>query len=260
MIDLEWIIKTENELTDRAKFDLGDNYFLTLDLLKLLQSIKSFSPQNEVSYYFDAQIVKDMHLVVLNTIRRHNIEANIILRHALESISLFIYSMEYKNETVYQIARENNQIVSFNNNLLKKANKFFEQKYPEFSKIIEGYKEVINLYFSHANIFSSQFNTADIEGRIKLLVFDNYYDNLIRETLGVVNEIICIILQLYQILVKEYKSFILEKDFDRTLEDYLKRQDKLKKDMYEKMDNEERVNFPHVNKIVDKLNKKYKNK
>lgn len=88
MIDINWIIKQENDFTDRARFDLGDNYHLTLDLIALLQSIKSFV-NNEVAHYFHIQIVKDLYLVILNTIRRHTLVAHVVLRHALESFVLF---------------------------------------------------------------------------------------------------------------------------------------------------------------------------
>lgn len=89
--------------------------------------------------------------------------------------------MEHKQESEYEIERDNNQIIAFDENLLKKANRFFEVKYSDESKIVEGYKEAINLFYSHANIFSAEYNMVIIEGRVKLLIFDSYFDDYIRE-------------------------------------------------------------------------------
>ncbi|GEM_PF-2200490 len=256
-VDLSWIIEKENELTSNAKQNLGDNYFLVVDLLEMLQGIKSFSRDNEVAHYFEAQIMKGFYLAVLNTIRRHAIEANLIVRHTLESIVLFVYSMEHKSESDYKIQRDSDQIVEFDDALLEKANRFFEASLPYNSKWVEGYKHVLNAYYSHANVFTAQFNITEVEGRIKLLMFDNYWDNYIWQALGIFNELICLTLDLYKVLQRKYESFFFHDWFESKFEECSMRQAKLKQDLVSKLKEENRVNFPIVEEIIEKLNEKY---
>jgi hypothetical protein len=129
MIDLEWVIKQENILTDRAS-ELGVNYHLSVDLLKLLQCIKSFSVGNEMSHVFDSQILKGFHLVILNTLRRHSTEANLILRFTLESLVMFVYSMEHTKEVDFGIIRNGFQIIDYDVKIKNKAYKHISCKYP----------------------------------------------------------------------------------------------------------------------------------
>ncbi len=259
MIDLNWIIEQENKLTDKAKFELGDNYYLSLDLLKLLQSINSFSVNHEVCYYFETQIFKDFHLIILNCIRRHTLVTHLLLRHALENFVLFAYSLVHPKEKEYKIIREENDIVDFDSNLLAdKAYVFFKSEYPEKSKIVEGYKQIINAYYSHGNIFSTRYNVSIIDGRIKTQVFDNYIHDYTRDILGMINEIICLILKSYGEWETKYKAFVLNADFQTKLQDCLLRQDKLKDDLIVRISEKKIVNYPLVSKILDKLNEKYK--
>ena len=255
---LDGIIKAENGLTDRAKLDLGDNYMLSRDLLESMPFILSFSNDNDVSHIFDSQIIKDFYLAVLNIVRRHSLITNLILRHAIESIVLFAYSMEHKKEDEYVIKRNETDILDFKEKLLtEKAYKHMELKYPEYSKNLEGYKDTINVHYSHANIFSAQYNSAIIDGNLKLLIFDDYFDEHIRDTLCIINDIICITLRLYKILVYEYKSFVLIPDFDKKFEEYLIRHSKNLEDNIEK--NKEK-NLPKnelIDKIFMRLEKKY---
>lgn len=257
MIDLDWIISTENELTDKAKLKLGDNYMLSIDLLNLLcSSIESFSKNNEVAHCFETQIVKDFHLIVLNIIRRHTTIANILIRHAIESIVLFTYSMVEHTEEKFNVIRDPIGIVSFNNKILNKANSYFKKTFREESKNLEEYKESINHYYSHSNIFSAQFNTAIIEERVKLLIFDNYFDDYIRNSLLICNDIMCITLGLYLKLHDKYRNFILYKSFNEDYDKYLKRHIK---NIRDNLKNEDSLNqdLPDTEKIIQKINKKY---
>lgn len=257
MIDLNWIIKQENDLTDCAKRDLGDNYMLCIDLLELLQSIESFSVKNKFSPFFEAQTVKGIFLAVLSTIRRHTVEAHIILRHSLESLVLFVYSMEYTDEKDYKIYKDDDEIIDFDINLLQKANKHIENKYPDISREIEGYKNIINSYYSHPNVSSSQYNMAKIDGNLKLLIFDNYFKPYIRESLLSINYTIILILKTFQRLESDYKSFVLKSNFSLLLEDYSNRYYKHFTDI--KLMNEGKLyTSPIIEEIIDKLNKKYK--
>lgn len=257
MIDLNWIIEEENNLTYRAKLDLGDNYQLTLDLLKQLQGIKSFSIHNEVAHFFETQIIKDFHLAALNLIRRHSIEANFGIRHALESLSLFVYFMEHKSEKEYVFERDENHIIDFDHKLLGKAFSHIEKRYPLFSKEIEMYRSSINALYSHSNIFSSQYNTAIIDGRIKFLLFDSYYDKFIWEYLCILNEIICLTLEVYKKLFEDYHPFEFEDWFGKELEECFMRQDKLKSDMISELSRENRKGFPVLEEVINKINEKY---
>lgn len=258
IIDLNSIIGNENKLTDDAKSNLGDNYMLNIDLLKLMQSIESFSISNEVAYYFVTQIVKDFHLITLNIIRRHELVANYLIRHSLESLVLFCYSLENIKEKDYDIKRVNGEIVYFDKDILNnKAYKHIEKKYPKFSHIIEQYKEVINSCYSHSNIYSSQNNTAIINGRIKLLIFDNYIDEHIRDLFCVFNEIICITLKFFEKLEEDYKSFVFENDFKKNFIELKRRHDKNKNDYFDKTENEEPSDFSFIDGIIERVNKKY---
>lgn len=229
MIDLDWIIEQENELTKKAKQNFGSYFNLSLDLLDLLQSIASFSNKNEVAHFFEI--------------------------HTFESLVLFVYSMEHMYEIDYRVEREEKQIVEFDESLKNKAYQFIEKKYPEDSKMIEGFKGVVNIYYSHANIFSSQYNAAIIEGRIKGLIFDSYFDEYIIDMLCCINEMLCFTLSLYEKLQNDYKLFEFEKHFAIRLKAFSNRS----KTLYIENcnNNQQRVNFPDVEKLVKKLDEKY---
>lgn len=259
MIDLDWIISKENEITDCAKLKLGDNYMLSIDLLKLFCSaIKSFSKSNEVLHYFETQLVKDFHLAVLNIIRRHSIVANTVIRHAIESLILFAYSMEHKKEELFVANRDQIGITSYDDNILVKANKFIEKEFPEESKSLQAFKDAINFYYSHSNIYSAQFNTAIIGEEVKLLIFDNYFDDYIKNSLLIFNEIMCITLGLYKKLQEKYENFILIDSFNEEYNQLLKRNNN---NVQVSIENNERLkqDFPDADKIIEKLNKKYDN-
>jgi hypothetical protein len=257
----EWIITEENGLTDRAKLDLGDMYMLTKDLLESMPFIESFFAGNHISHFFDSQIVKDFYLAILNIIRRHSLVSNLLIRHAIESVVLFVYSMEHNNEEEYVIQKDEKEILNFKENLLTdKAYKHIELKYPKYSEKLEGYKETINVFYSHANIYSSQYNAAMVDGRLKLLIFDNYYDDHIRDTLCVINDIICIVLKLYKTLENDYKSFVLIPGFDEKLEVFFKRHSKIAEDHLEKHKNRNLSESELIDKIFMKLDKKYNKK
>jgi len=255
MIDIDWIIEKENELTDRAKFDLGDNYHLSIDLLKLLQCIKSFSNKNEMAHIFDAQILKGFHLVILNTIRRHSTEANLILRFTLESTVLFVYSMEFTRESDFGIIKNGFQIIDFDENVKEKAYKNIECKYPEYSKDIQMIKDFINKFYSHSNPISTQYNADMRDGRLNALFFDSYVDNSIREVLLCVNEIMVKILNLYIQLKNDYQdTFHFNEDFEKQFDDIEKRQKKLFRDFSEEdRDKEFWKNSKLMNKIIIKM-------
>ncbi len=257
MIDLDWIIKQENELTDKAKSNLGDNYHLLIDLLKLIQGIKSFSVNNEVAHYFETQILKDFHLSALNIIRRHSTDAQSSIRHALESAVLFAYSMEHPYKSEYVIAEDEEQIYDFDDKILNKAQNYIENKYPDISIHIEKYKRGINIMYSHSNIFASQYNTAIIDGRIKALIFDCYYDEHSRELLCILNDTIVLVLDLYKQLYTDYKSFEFEDWFDELYNECVTRLEKLKQDMHLKVSLEDRKKFPALEKEIDRLKEKY---
>lgn len=257
MIDLNWIIEQENELTDKAKSNLGDNYHLMLDLLKLVQGIKSFSVNNDVCHYFETQILKDFHLAALNIIRRHSIEAQSSIRHALESAVLFAYSMEHPNKNEYVIAEDEEQIFDIDDKILRKAQNHIEQKYPDISIHIEKYKRGINILYSHSNILSAQYNTAIIDGRIKALIFDSYFDEHSRELLCVLNDTIVLVLDLYKQLFDDYKSFMFEDWFEKSFSECSARHDKLKHDIKSQAGFKDRKNFPAIEKEMDRLKEKY---
>lgn len=258
MIDLDWIIEEENKLTDKASSDLGDNYYLTVNLLKLLQSIKGYSVENEIAHVFNTQILKGFHLTALNIIRRHSVEAHLILRYTLESIVLFVYSMENTKETAYGIIRNENQIIDFDQNVQEKAYKHIENKYQEFSKDIQSIKDFINSFYSHGNPLASQYNSAIIDGKFTALIFDSYFDDAIREELLYLNKIMCITLTLYKTLKKDYQDmFYLEDKFDKELEEIINRQEKHFNDFKEKYSGK---GFWKDSKLMDKvLNKIEKN-
>lgn len=256
MIDLEWIIEQENKLTDRAKYDLGDNYYLSLDLLKSLQCIKSFSIRNEMAHVFDAQILKGFHLVILNIIRRHGVEAHLILRYTLESIVLFVYSMEYMKEFDFKIVRNEFQIIDFDESIKNNTYKHFEKKYPEFSKEIKTIKDFINAFYSHSNPIASQFNTDIIDGRLKAFVFDTYTDCSIREVLLTINSIMVTTLKIYKQLKSDYdKMFFFDEDIVNQLDEVFNRHEKNMKDFDEKYD---AADFWNDSKMLNKLLNKIK--
>lgn len=259
MIDLNWIIRQENALTDSAKRELGDNYMLCIDLLELLQSIESFSISNKFCPFFEAQAVKGIFLAVLNTIRRHTVVAHILLRHSMESLVLFVYSMEFTEEKDYKIDKEDDEIIDFDVNLLHKANKHMQNKYPDISREIEGYKNIINSYYSHPNVSSAQYNIAEIDGNLKMLIFDNYFNPYIRETLLSINDVIFIILNTFQRLESDYKYFVLRNNFNKLLGDYSVRHYKHFTDT-QKINEGKLYTSPIIEEIIDKLNKKYQDK
>lgn len=254
MIDLKWIIDEENKLTDNAKFKLGDSYMLSLDLLQLLQSIKSMNKDNEVSHYFETQIVKDFHLIILNIIRRHNLVANLLMRHVIESIVLFSYSIDKKNTADYKIIKDGEEIIDYDRKVLKKANKDFEYKIPDVSEKLEACKTFINDYYSHSNIYSAQDNTAIINNEIKLLLFDNYNDLFIRDFLLACNEIICSALDVYEFLFIEYNGFVLSDNFSVKLHEYKIRQSKHTLD---RSTDEDLKEYQNLDKIISRIRKKY---
>lgn len=260
MIDLDWIIEQENELTNRARFDLGDSYHLSIDLLKLLQSIKSFDKDNEVSHIFNTQIILDFHLIVLNTIRRHTLLSNLLLRHALETTVLFAYSMVYKKESDYGVIKNEEGIIKdFDENVLnEKAFKYFEMRYSSYSKNIESYKHLINSMYSHGNAFSGNHNVAIIDGRLKALMFDNYFDDTIREILLNLNDIMIMIINLFIELKDEFNGYDFEDDFRVKFEEVEKRHVKLIEQFAIKFDESKTPAERIVLNIIEKMNKKYK--
>lgn len=256
MIDLNWIIEQENKLTDRARFDLGDNYHLSIDLLKLLQCVESFSVKNEMAHVFDAQILKGFHLVILNTFRRHSTEANLVLRFTLESLVLFVYSMEYTKEHDFGIIRNGFQIVDFDEKIKEKAYKHIGNKYPEYSKDIQILKDFINTFYSHSNPISTQYNAGIIDGRLKALLFDTYVDASIREVLLCINSIIVNSLRLFIQLKNDYSDmFHFNKDFEEQFKEIEKRQEKLFNDFSKEYEGREFWDDSKLmNKILNKIN------
>lgn len=255
MIDLKWIIEEENRLTDEARLKLGDNYMLTIDLLELMnKSIKSFSKENEVAHYFDSQFFKDIFLAVLNIIRRHSLITYFLIRHSIECIALFAYSMEKTKKSDFVKLEDDYGFADIKEGMKEKAFKFIEDKFPEISFRLEGIKEVINTFYSHANIFSAQYNTALIDDRLKLLVFDNYFDEYIRSILLCINDVIIHALRLYIKLSGKYDSVILFEDFEVKLIELEERHNKNLRDLFAK---EKIAEFPEIEKISEKLRKKY---
>lgn len=255
MIDLNWIIEQENKLTDRARFDLGDNYHLSIDLLKLLQCIESFSVKNEMAHVFDAQILKGFHLVILNTIRRHSTEANLILRFTLESLVLFVYSMEHLKEDDFGIIRNGFQIIDFDEKVKEKAYKHIASKYPDYSKDIQILKDIINTFYSHSNPISTQYNADIRDGSLKASLFDSYVDDSIREVLLCINSIIINTLRLFIQLKSDYPYiFHFKEDFEKQFNEIEERQEKLFKDTSKKYEGKEFWNDSKLmNKILDKI-------
>jgi len=255
MIDLNWIIEQENNLTDRARFDLGDNYHLSLDLLKLLQCVKSFSIENEMAHVFDSQILKGFHLVILNTIRRHNVEAQLILRYTLESLVLFVYSMEHIKEKDFKIVRNDFQIIDYDDKLLENAYIHFKKRYPELSKEIQNMKDFINAFYSHSNPMASQYNSAIIDGRLKAFVFDTYENSSIREILLTINFIMIATLKIYKQLKIDYKNmFYFNDNFENQFHELLARHDKLFKDSKENYEAEDYwMDSIKMRKVLNKI-------
>lgn len=258
MIDLEWLIEKEIEQTSSAKHRLGDNYFLTIDLLKEMQCIVSFNRNNEIAYHFETQIIADFHLAVLNIFRRHCTVASLILRHAIESTFLFAYSLEKINEESFKIKRnDKGLIIKFDGKALKRAYPFIEKKYPKFSKELESIKEVINALYSHANIYSAQNNSAVENERLQSLMFDNFFELYYREMLININYLICLILRFHIQLQKDYNSFIFKDNFIDSFEILNKRMEKLLVDFFEDHPIDEESVPDIIKQIVDKMNDKY---
>jgi hypothetical protein len=255
MLKIKTIIIKENELTDRAKFDLGDNYMLSIDLLSFIQEINSFNQGYDIALNFHIQIISDLHLAILNSIRRHTIVTNILIRHTLESLVLFVYSLENKEENKFISEKNENEIIDFEEKQLIKANKFIEENFPAYSHRIEIHKNIINIYFSHSNIYSSSFNKKIFENRISGLIFDYYFDGYIHQNLCEINNVICLILRIYNDLNMKYNFLNLNSEFKNKLTDLLKRHDKNVKDITEKYNT--RKKFPPIDRMIEKLEKKY---
>jgi hypothetical protein len=255
MVDLKWIIEKENELLDKARFNLGDNYYFSLDLLPMFQELKTMSISNEVAFFFESEIMTNLYLAFLNTIRRHTITASFNIRLALESLVLFAYSMDFSKKSHYGIVEENEFIISFDDKILTKAYDHIEKNYPSQSKEIESYKSIINTFYSHANISSAQNNALIKDGAIKATFFDNYTDEYIREYLSFINNLMCSIFDFYLVLQKKYASFYFNDGFEEKLTQHKKRNEKLLADQLSKYD--ENRKDPMVDKIIEKINKKY---
>jgi len=259
-VDIKKIISQENYLTDRANFDLGDVYFLCIDLLNNIQCIYSISCENEVSTFFDAQILKNFHLAVLNTIRRHTNIALLSMRQVLESISLFVFSMEKQKFSDYNIIKSANQIIEYDENIILDSYKYIESKYPEISIYLEVYKDTINYYYSHANILSSQYNSTVINNRIKVLIFDDYIDDYIRGVLLTLNELMILTLKIYKKLEKDYKIYSLDIGFEEELSKLIERHQKIKTDILNLNKSEKKDEYRIVDNIIKKKKEKYKDK
>ncbi|MBM4157400.1 MAG: hypothetical protein FJ216_01310 [Ignavibacteria bacterium] len=257
-IDLEWIISSENNLTDKADSNFGNVYALCKDLLMHIQCIKSISRDNEVSRYFGAQILKNFYLAVLCAIRRHTNHTFFSLRQVIESISLFVYSMSFQKINDYNIIMENEQIIDYDIKILRKSYDFIKTKYPIFSRDLEIYKNMINYYYSHPNIFSSQYNSTIIDDKVKVLIFDSYYDDYIKKVLLTINEIIILSLKIYKKLEEDFKIYTLEENFELKLKELEARHEIIKEEILNQIKLNERANFDKIDDIINKCKEKYK--
>jgi hypothetical protein len=255
MITLNGIIENENKLTDRMKLDLGDNYMLCVDLLSFIQSINSFAPGFEIALNFSIQMYSDLHLALLNTIRRHTIVSNFLIRHTLESLTMFVYTLENKGEEKYIKKRDGEEIIDFDNYIQNKAVKYIETAYPDFSKKIEAFKGITNIFYTHPNIYSTKYNIKKGENGVLALIFDNYYDGYIFQSLLGINEIVCLILELFLLLNEKYKFFITDEKFISIYNEYIIRHKKNKKDIFEKF--KDKKEYPIIERMLERLDKKY---
>ncbi|MBK6876668.1 MAG: hypothetical protein IPG99_09525 [Ignavibacteria bacterium] len=90
-----------------------------------------------------------------------------------------------------------------------------------------------------------------IDDRLKLLVFDNYFDEYIRSILLCINDVIIHALRLYIKLSGKYDSVMLFEDFEVVIE-LEERHNKNLRDLFAK----ENCGFREIEKISEKLRKK----
>lgn len=256
-ITLEELIPKEEELTNRARFDIGDTYELTKELFVSIQCLKSFSRENEVIAAFDSQILSGFFNAILNTVRRHTNVTHLIIRQVIENMSLFIYSMEARKFSDYNIEKVDDIIVDFNENVKYKVYDFVLSKYPDFSRYLEMYKKILNYYFSHANISNSQSNTTIIDDRIKTLFFDTYVQDYTRQVFLSICDLMILLLKIYVKLHEDYvDAYEIKGGIDKEIIEYERRKYKILEDLNSNEKYDKRFNSK-VEEIINKVNAKY---
>lgn len=218
---LKVISHGENEYIGNALKTHTDYYRICCEYLKLLNCVKSVTKNYELFLDFHTNVLNDLSMASLSIVRRHFIQSQLVLRHALESAVLACYSLEYNDMNNY-LKMLNDMTVKPKKVLSTEKDKAYDwlnKNFPEYSKLIENNKNLINTYHAHANniirVANRYFESK--EDKYKIQIFESYPDNFIDAVLMVIINTISIIIHLYIEANKRFKKLHFVDGLDKKL-------------------------------------------
>lgn len=214
-ITLSYISKHEHELVENAERELGNFFTHAHDMIFFTSTfISSITNDAFIFSLFLSQITNSLLLCLLSTLRNHDVQYNMMLRHVLENASLACYALyETNTEVYYRSDEDDDDILYPKESARKKAYRWLEDNYPNFSAIIKNMKNTINDSFAHASIASTPFNVETDGNTIGHLFFDKS-DKLMQQTrLWWVGNVALEILREFEEINQKYPKIKLVEDF-----------------------------------------------
>jgi len=149
--NLTEIVKTEQELLEKAPSQYGEFFAHAIESYKLLQSfVRTIKDEGWLFVAFFAHIKKHSLLALLSTVRLHHVQAVMNLRQVLESGANAAYALGNPNSDDFaRVTKEG--IINLPKNLKNIRYKWLNDNYPKGSNAIKTMKKALQIY-SHSNI------------------------------------------------------------------------------------------------------------
>jgi hypothetical protein len=227
------IIDSEKEMILTADERYGAYYINASDFNLLLNDfVKSIDPDRYIFAIFLSQIKKHATLAIFSTVRLHHIQAMMDLRQVLEAATCASYAIANTDKSGFADTGADG-ILDSSQDLAKKRYKWLDEKYPKGSKVIQGFKNLINSSTSHSSIIYGHNNFKMKDYVFETPFFDIEDEYLVKTNLWMIGNIIMGITDLLYGVVKDYKGVVFSDDFIERLHTLEVENHRLKAEMME---------------------------
>ncbi|NGQ94520.1 hypothetical protein G3578_04915 [Brevibacillus sp. SYP-B805] len=153
-MDLSDYIRYEEEILQESLQNNQDILANVEDLIMLLSDVVISKDKRAASFYLlSSQVRNDLVLCLLSSLRRHETQSKLMKRQAIEKACLATYSLVEPDIDKF-LGQDENGAKPIQKTL-DRSFKYVNKHFPSHSHQLKWFKDMINSFYAHGNMFNS---------------------------------------------------------------------------------------------------------
>jgi hypothetical protein len=210
----------ENELVRTARATHGDVLDNAEQIISFFNDaiILTDRPKGWIFMLYLSQLRANLSLMLLSTIRKHDIQMLMMARQMLEATSLACYALSQQEFDMNNCSSKSLEVVIQEMGTWKnKKYKWLDLEFPIRSSNVKKLKDKMNLHYEHAGTFTAQNNlVVDDTGKMLMAFFDEREIEFVPRRLRLCSSLALEAIGLIADVVEKYPSAVrLAPDFNK---------------------------------------------